>query len=654
MNRTLKSILAIIFVLIIAFCASTIIVNSTNRAKVDVTEQKIYTLSEGTKNILSKLSQPITLKLYYARTAAMKGPDQIKFFNDYYEFVRTLLEEYSAIGGGNVKIEYIDPRPYTEEESEALRLGLQNFPITEDEKFFFGLAVQTQFGVEKTIEFFSPERQNFIEYDISQLIDNAITREKSRIGILSSLDVIGDDATGYMAQMMRMQGQTPKPAWAIVDHLRQQYEISKIETDTHEIKDIDLLIVIHPKELPEKALFAIDQYIVGGGRAIFAIDPHCYADQPDQQQMMMGGQPPSQGSNLNQLLRKWGLEMDADKLAGDKTLAQSVPLGQGQRPQPLIGFLGLTDNCFNEDAPMTAELNDVKMLFAGALKDISKEDSELNLTPLVMTTNRGNTWSVSNPYELMMPDASRLMSRFVDGTEPVIMGYMVTGKFESNFPEGIEIEIESDTEDEKEDENAEPETQKLEALAKAEQDGAIVVFSDVDFISDMLAYRNSFFGKSIVGDNSALLLNAIDQLSGSSDLLAVRSRGNYRRPFTVVDEIELAAQAETAEEEARINAQIAGFQQELQEIASQSKEGQQAVIGSSIIEKKQQLELKIREAEKRLQQVRLQKREKIEQLGNKLRNINMLLAPGVILVVAIVLSLYRTMRKRSYISSKRD
>ncbi len=650
MNRAFKSILAVIFVLIITCCAAVFIINASGRAKVDVTEQKIYTLSNGTKSILNKLTQPVTVKLFYAKTAAMKGPDQIKFFNNYYEFVKTLLEEYQAHGNGNIILEVIDPRPYSDEESDALKFGLQKFPITEDENFFFGLAVVTQFGVEKTIPFFSPERQSFIEYDVSYLIENATTKQKSKVGILSSLEVMGDDVTGYMAQMMRMQGQTPKPSWAIVEQLKQQYEMSKIDADTESIEGIDMLIVIHPKELSEKTLYAIDKYVVTGGRAIFCLDPHCYADQPDQQQMM-GGQMPSQSSSLNMLLNKWGVDMAAGQFAGDRMLAQKVPLGQGQRLEQLIGLLGLTPpDCFNKDMPVTADLNDVKVLFAGVLKDISKPEDGLKLSPLITTTARGNSWSVSSPYELMMPDPSKLMSRFVDGTEAVNMGYMVTGKFATNYPDGIDVTTQADPEDAE----SEPQTKRLQGVTETSADCAIIVFSDADFISDMLAYRDSFFGKSVAGDNSTLLLNSIEQLSGSSDLLEIRSRGNYKRPFVVVDKIEVEAQAETAEEEAKINAEISGFQQELQSILSQAKEGQESVIGSSIIEKKKELELKIRQAEKRLQQVKLQKRQRIEELGNKLRSVNMLLAPGVILLIAIVLGLYRSMRKRHYISNTRD
>jgi len=191
-------------------------------------------------------------------------------------------------------------------------------------------------------------------------------------------------------------------------------------------------------------------------------------------------------------------------------------------------------------------------------------------------------------------------------------------------------------------------------LKEAEKDCAVVVFSDVDFISDAIAYQRSFFGNVVVGDNATLVLNAIDDLSGSGDLVSIRSRGNFKRPFTVVDEIERKAEAETAEEVEKINMQIAGFQGEMQSILSSAKEGQEEVIGSSIVQKKQELELKIRQAQRQLRQVKMTRFEKIERLGNRLRQANMLAAPVVILVIAIVLGIRRGVRKRHYISHASD
>jgi len=659
MNRTIRAILGAGFVLVIIFSAISICQNIGESLKIDITDQRLYTLSDGTKAILSKLNQPIRARLYYAKTAALKGPDQIRFFNNYYEFVKALLEEYVTTSKGMVELEVIDPRPFTDDEEQALKYGLRRFPITEEESFFFGLVIQTQFGVEKSIPFFSPERQNFLEYDISYLIDTAVTRQKKKIGILSSLPVMGDDVSGYMAQMMMRQGQQPKPAWTFVEQLRKQYEVKTVATDVNDINDVDILLVIHPKNLPEKTLFAIDQYVLKGGRTIVCVDPHSFADRPPQMQMQMQMQHDS-SSDLNSLLRTWGLEMPAQTFAGDRSLASLAAIRANQRPEKIIGYLNLTPEgkCFSKDNVITAELNQVRFLFSGILKEIAEpneaDDSDLNIKrmPIITTTNRGGTFTISNQYELMILDGPGLMRKFADGTEPVAMGYVITGRLKSSFPNGIEVEIESpDPNDPNETVTT---TTLVTGLKEAEEDCVVAVFSDVDFISDNMAYQNSFFGKVVVGDNATLMLNAIDDLGGSSELVSIRSRGNFKRPFTVVDEIEQEAEAETAKEVEKINLQIAGFQSELQSILNTAKEGQEEVIGSSIVQKKQEVELKIHQAQRQLREVKMMRREKIEHLGNRLRQANMLAAPAVILIIAIVLGVRRGMRKRHYISHASD
>jgi ABC-type uncharacterized transport system involved in gliding motility auxiliary subunit len=661
-NRTIRAIIGAILVLVITFSAISVCQNVGKALKVDITGQRLYTLSEGTKAILAKLHQPIKARLYYAKTAALKGPDQIQYFNNYYQFVKALLEEYVAASGGMVELEVIDPRPFSDDEVQALQYGLTRFAITQEESFFFGLVVQTEFGVDKAIPFFSPDRENFVEYDISYLIDSAITRQKKRVGIISSLPVMGDDVSGYMAEMMMRQGQRPRPAWTFVEQLQRKYEVKEVATDVNDIEDVDILLVIHPKELPKETLFAIDQYVLKGGKMIVCVDPYCFADRPIGMTMQMAMQY-SQSSELNELLSTWGIEMPANTLAGDRALAMLATIARDQRPEKVIGYLRLMPPCFNKDNVITAELNQVNILFAGVLREVEdsnavKSGTEIQRIPLLMTTDRGNSWSVSSPFELMMLDPSNLMSKFIDGSKPVMMGYLVTGRFKSSFPDGIEVEVESSENESSEkpkDPNENKKTKKLITGRKeAEQNCAVVVFADVDFISDGLAYQDSFFGKLVVGDNSALMLNAIDDLSGSSDLVTIRSRGNFKRPFVVVDEIERQADAETAEEVAKINAQIAGFQGELQSILATAKEGQEEVIGSSIVQKKKDVELKIHQAQRQLNEVRLKRRERIEHLGNALRQVNMLAAPIVILVIAVALGACRGVRKRHYISHASD
>ena len=621
MNRTIQAIVGAILVLIIAFSGISICQNLGARWKVDVTDQQLYTLSDGTKAILGRLNQPLKVKLFYAKTAALKGPDQIRFFNNYYEFVRALLAEYVAASNGTVQLEVIDPRPFSDDEEQALRVGLQRFPITEEENFFFGLVVQTQFGVEKTIPFFSPDRQNFVEYDISYLIDTAVTRQKKRIGIMSSLPVMGDDVSGYMAQMMRMQGQQPTPPWTIVEHLKKSYEVTGVPTDVNDINDVDILVVIHPKDLPEKAQFAIDQFVLKGGPTILCVDPHSMADRP-QRNPMQQMTVQKQSSDLDRLLGTWGLEMAANTFAGDRSLLLEAPMGQNQRVEPVMGFLGLQPGCFNKDNVITTDLNQIRVLFAGVLKEKALPGQEkagadpnetadetptvaIERTPLIMTTARGNSWSVTNSFELMFPDPAKLMGHFMEGNKPVAMGYLVTGRLPSSFPEGIEIEVEAETEGDEDPNGPTMVSRHVTGLTEASENCAVVVFSDVDFLWDQLAYVSyGPFGKAPAGDNSALLINSIEDLSGSGDLISIRSRGNFKRPFTVVDEIEQEAERETADEMTLINLQIEGFNQELQTLVAGAKgQDQQEIVGSTIVENKRKLEVKIREAERQLRDV---------------------------------------------------
>jgi len=651
-NRTIRAIIGAILVLVITLSAVNICQTIGKGMKLDITDQRLYTLSKGTKSILGKLNQPITAKLYYAKTAALKGPDQIRFFNNYYEFIRALLEEYVAVSKGMFELELIDPRPFSEEEAEAMRYGLKRFPITEEENFFFGLVVQTQFGVEKVIQFFSPDRQNFIEYDISYLIDTAITRQKRKIGVLSSLPVMGDDMSGYMAQMMRRQRQTPRGPWTFVQQLRRQYEVTQVPTDVNDINDVDILLVIHPKNLPERTLFAIDQFVLKGGRTIVCVDPHCLSDQPGMRPPM-GQPPPAQNSDLNVLLRNWGVEMPANTFAGDLNLALAPRMGE----DGVVGLLGLRPECFNSDNVITAELNQVTVLFSGVLNEIDLAEDpnevgpEIERTPLVMTTDRGNTISVNSPYELMPMMWPNLTKRFREGAKALTMGYLLTGRFKSSFPHGIAIEVEPS------DPNEETTTELLTGLTEAPDDGedcAVVVFADVDFLADNWAYRDSFFGKMVVGDNSALLMNTIDDLSGSSDLVKIRSRGNFRRPFDVVDRIEKKAEKETAEEMKAVELAISGYNAELQKIVASAKEGEEEVVGSAIIQQRRALELKIHQAERQKRTIRMKRRERIDGLGRRLQRANTLVAPAAILVVAVVLSLRRSVRKRHYISHASD
>ncbi|MCP4709172.1 MAG: hypothetical protein GY869_11150 [Planctomycetes bacterium] len=671
MNRTIRAIIAVALVGIIIFSAASICQNLSSAMRVDITEKKIYTLSDGTKNILGRLSQPISMKLYYAKAAAMNAPDQIKFYNDYYYFVRYLLTEYERAAHGKIQFEVIDPRPFSDEEEEALRQGLKAFPINKDENFFFGLVIQTQFGVTKSIPFFEPGRQNFVEYDITSEIDTAITRQKERIGVLSSLPVMGDDISDYMVQMMQMQGQRPQPPWGVVSHLKQKYEVVSVGADVEEIRDaqgnqVDFLLVIHPKNLPEQTLWAIDQYILAGGRAIIFVDPHMIMDVPDSQQRMMG-QPTVTNSDLNLLMRNWGLEMLPETFAGDSTLALEVPTGQNRRMGKIIAYMQLEGDSFNSEHPISSELNQVLLPFAGVLIEVDgvtdpagetdpEAEKPITLTPLIHTTEQGNTWMASS-YEVTQMPPDMLNEKFTDGDSKVVMGYFASGEFKSSFPNGVVVTEPIETPPDPADQTPPPvpETRTLTGLREG-ADCAVAVFADADMLANGVAYQQSpFGGLMVVNDNSALLLNTIETLSGSGDLIAVRSRGNYQRPFTKVDQIEADADKETAEESALIEADIATYRAERDRVITEALNRGETMIDASEFSKAEtELNLKLVQAQRKLKDVQRIRVERTDKLEARLRNLCMLAAPMIILLMAIGLSLRRSVRRRHYISHASD
>lgn len=660
MNRTVRLIVVVLLILVISVSAIQIVQRLCATWRIDVTQEKLYTLSEGTKNILQSLQQPLTLRLYYTKTATLRAPDQIRFFNAYYEYVRALLEEYVLHSNGRIKLEIVDPRPYSQEELAAIRYGLKRFSVTEEESFFFGLVVQTELGATKTIPFFSPDRENFIEYDITYLIDTAVNPPKTRVGILSSLPVMGDDVSGYMAAMMRMQGQRPRGPWGLVRQLKELYaEVRAIPTDTEEIRDVDLLLVIHPKDLSARTRYAIDQYILRGGRAVIALDPFSVVDRPDPAAMQYGAEHKA-ASSLDDLLAAWGLEMPANTFAGDRVLAGVGSPSPNERPMKILPYQKLTAayGCFNKQVPMTASLNEVTFWFPGVLKkktDLSSLPADIEYVPLMTTTKQGNTWTISSPFELRAPDYAGILARFRDGKEEQVLAYRVTGTFRSAFPDGPPKEEKKVEEKEKAEESDTEESRpSAEHLDQARQPTAVVVTADVDFLSDVLAYQETIFGLAVVGNNAAFVLNALEELSGSTDLIRLRSRGGYKRPFTRVDQIEKAAEEKTAEEESRIMAEIKGFESQLNEKLRALETKEKELINKTILEEKKEIEVKLHEAEMRLRDVKMKKVADKEALKNRIRNFCTLPGPLVVLAAAVALAVYRTLKRRYSIQHMRE
>jgi len=706
-NTTLRTALAAIAVLLITVCSILIVGRIVGRARIaDLTEDNLYTLSNGTRNILKKLNQPVHLTLYYSRAAARKGPEQIRYWNNYFLYVRDLLNEYVDRAGGKITLAITDPRPYTEAEEEALRYGIKRFQLSQDEAFFFGLVASTELGKDEVIEFFEPERQEFVEYDVSKLLVSLMQREKKKIGVIANVPIMGTDMSPYMMQMLRMQGRQPEKPWTIVGHIQQSYEMEKVEIKDDDPKvpaDVDFLMVVHPKELDKKTQFAIDQYVMNGGKVMLFVDPHCLQDRPMMQQPQMQMQHRA-NSSLNDLTETWGVRLEPDKIAVDRTLAVPVPLRPNASPVKFPPYLALSDDNVSKEEVITANLHTMRMLYPGALTKIDGTGTEVRA--LIQTSEVGTTWKPSSPFELQFPDPDTINKAITDGTEPIMLACMITGKFKTNFPDGFDVEVKDDEANgddkneadgdkgeagkkgeaakpataapaakpgtaapaakpgtaapaakpgtaapaEKKDEPAEPEkkTKHIEAVAEAAEGATVIVVADVDMLTDMLAYQNAFFGMAVSGDNSAFVFNALDYLAGSDDLISIRSRGRYSRPFEVVDEIEREADKATATEIKQINEQIEKYEKELKELGGAATEENIQLIQTAALEKRRTIEAKIREANKELRRLQAKRREKVEALGFRLQMLNLTVAPLAILAIALALAIVRWAQAKHY------
>jgi len=510
------------------------------------------------------------------------------------------------------------------------------------------------------IEFFEPDRQEFVEYDISKLISSVTSRDKRKVGVISSLPVMGGDMSPYMMQMMQMQGRTPPQPWTITAQMRDGYELQSLSDPLEEVPgDIDYLMVIHPKDLAQETLFAIDQFVMGGGKLFVFIDPHCLNDQPPRDpQNPYAGMSYKASSELNALLRNWGVEMDPGLIAADRNLAIKAGIYQGQPPVAIITYLGLTDENVNHDEVIAGNLHNIRLLYAGALTTVEdKVKQGVTVTPLLSTSEVGNTWKPSGPFELQMPNPEAMNRAVADGTEPLMLACRISGKLTTNFPDGppaAVAEEEDEGEDESAGESAEEEIEPGPVLKEASPEASVIVVADVDMISNMLAYEQTFFGMAQSGDNASLILNALDFLGGSSSLIKIRSRGQFQRPFTLVDEIEKQAEEATSAEVDAVNAKIAQYEKRLEELGETADEENIKLVESAALAERQNVEEEIRAARKELRRLSASKREAIESLGSTLQTLNMVFAPAVVLLIAIVIAVIRLGKARLYATRRID
>ena len=601
----------------------------------DLTEERLYTISDGSRKILESLQEPVRINFYYSRNNAELPPN----FKTYAQRVQELLEEYAAISNGQLILEISDPKPDTEEEEWAQKYGIKSITLPSGNTVYFG-AVVSMLDQEMLLPYFDQRRQEFLEYDITQAIQKVSSTSTSKVGLLSALNLQGGRS--------RIPGQPPLQKWVFQSELEKSVSVENLPLSTEEIPDdISLLIVLHPRGFGPRLQYALDQYVLRGGRLVVLLDPNARADMTSPENQF--GQQPQLASDLPDLLKTWGVEYDSTKVVGDRLHSTQVNTGQGVMSFPM--WMTFRTQSLDQEHPITAQLENLLFVEAGSLKKAA--ESQTDFTALLSLSEQSGLIDAFR-LRFSAPDQlSRDMK--VDDSAKAVMA-ITAGNFSSAFPNGQPAKEIKDTQAQAAADESEAETPlKHTHLNESADRNSILLFSDVDFLSDQFSVQKlNFLGQSIIqptNDNLNLMLNAAEHLSGNEALMSIRSRGRFSRPFTRILAMQKQSQLLHQTEERQLLSQLDEVQQRLNSLLeSAGKQGQKEVIlPPEVQEEIQQFREEERQARRKLRDVRKILRQDIERLGQGLLLLNMLLVPLIIGIIGVFVYRYRTRQRRKII-----
>ncbi|MCC6427623.1 MAG: Gldg family protein [Phycisphaerales bacterium] len=642
MNKALTSLVALVAIAV-AFIAINIISTQTMRgARIDLTSNRLFTLSEGTRRIAGKLDEQVKLTLYFSEKQANDAPQ----YKTYGLRVKELLREYAAMSGGKIKLEEVDPEPFSEAEDTAAQAGLIGLPTGRgNDRLYFGLVGSGTTDKQQVIAFFDPAKEEFLEYDLSRLVYLLSNPKKKTVGLMSWLPLEG-------GQPNPMQRQ-PAPPWQIYAQMKELFEVKTVGTDATAIPaDVGVLMVVHPKQMSEQTQYAIDQFVLKGGKVLLFVDPLCDVDVPPGVNPMQAMGIPK-NSDAPRLLGAWGLELAPEMVVADRRTAIRVNAGSQQQPKAVDYLIwmnvGSKTGNLNASDQVTATLQTMILPTAGALNQ--KSTAGLTVTPLIESTTESMLVPVANVS--FMPDPEKLVREFVAGGVKKILATRVTGKAKSAFPEGKPQPAPADPNN--------PEAPKPEPVAdpmaghvaESAEDIAVIVVTDCDMLNDRFwITEDRLFGQISMGyrkmsDNGDFVIGALDLLSGSNDLIGLRARGTAARPFELVEKIRHEAEEKFLQVSKDLEDKLRQTETKISEL--QKQRGVEDA-NSFILSPEQQAELEKFNKErtqirKDLRDVQHQLSKDIEGLGTRLKIINIGVMPAAVALFAVGLGVYRRNRR---------
>nr|WP_314072068.1 Gldg family protein [uncultured Roseococcus sp.] len=635
-NRRLAySTLGVLLALALAVGVNLLADRALVGARVDLTENRLYTLSPGTRQVLSGLQDPITLRLFYSRKLGAEVPQ----YGTYAERVREMLREYVAASGGKIRLEFFDPEPFSDVEDRAVALGLQGVPVDQGgEQVYFGLSASNLTDEERNIPFFQTDRERFLEADLTRLIFELSNPTRPVLGVMSPLPLNGDPR----AMMMR-QPQLAQPQ-VVIRQLRETFTVRDVPMDTQVIPaDVQILLLAHPQGLSDAAQYAVDQFVMRGGKLFLMTDPHSemQATRPGP-----SGRPPTEtGSSLPRLLNAWGIDAPPDQVVLDLRGAWRVRAGPQDRVQAVdyIAWFNLQGDSVNRSEVATALVEQVTVGSAGFLAP--REGAGIEFIPLL--TSSAQSMVVDAAKVRTDPSPTRLLADFrADGQRRVIAA-RIRGNLRTAFPDGPP---------------APPEGQERPAdfpAHRAATEGAanIVVANDADILEDRFWVRvQDFFGQQVASPfsgNGSFVVNVADTLAGSDAMISLRSRGEGQRPFEVVDNIRRQADAQFRQSEQQLTERLTATERRLRELRQGTAPGGEAGArntNQTVITPEQRAEIdrareEIAATRRQLRGVQLELRRDIETLEFWLRVFNIAFVPVLLTVFAVGLAVMRSRRR---------
>lgn len=606
------------------------IITSVAAPRIDLTKEKLFTLSDGTRKILAKLDTPVQIRFY-----CTQGKDMPVEFKTYAQRVEDLLLEYKKAAKGKIEIKKFDPQPDSDAEDSANLDGVQGQQINFGDKIYLGLAI-SMLDSKETIPL-ALERERLLEYDLSRKIARVATPQKPVIGVMSSLPVFG----AFNPMMMRM-GQGRQQPWIIISELKGDFDVKEVQMDVDKIDDeIKVLVLIHPKGISDKAQYALDQFVLRGGKLVAFLDPHSYVDAMNAPQSNpLQAAAAAGSSSLDKLLKAWGIEFDQNKVVADKTYVTQIG-GRNGQPQKTPTVLSLTSDALDKDDVVTSEVGSLLMPYAGVFSGTPAEG--LKQTVLLKTSK--NSHLVEKFMAEFAPDQD-----YVPSQKEYPLAIRLTGKFKSAFPDGKPKDSPAEKEGEKKDEAKKEEPPAPPGLKTSQSEGVVILVGDADLLFDGVCARvQEVFGQRLImpfNGNLTFAQNLVEQLAGDSNLISVRSRATMNRPFTLVKKMQ-------AEAEERFRNKIKDLEKSLSDTQARLNELQQSKKGAQqrfILSPEQQAEVqkfqqKQAEVKKELKKERRNLRKDIDSLENRLKWVNIAGMPLVVTVAGISLAMVK--RKRT-------